>query len=180
VNLSPSTFLVLAPDRTSSEYVPGRWGGPPTYAHDALSPTGESTADKAPSVTVTDASHTRFPDALTTVTPSARTAPFGQGVLLQLARPAGPAIATMNTAKPFRPNRRASHHPLTAHRMPALALLCERRTAASSGVHRNASSSACDGDLHPRVCRGLPLSSAAKSSRSACVKCAISVRLGKY
>ncbi len=53
-------------------------------------------------------------------------------------------------------------------------------TAASSGGQRNTSSSACDGDFHPRVCRGLSLSSAATSSRSAWVKYAISVRFGKY
>ena len=41
------------------------------------------------------------------------------------------------------------------------------RTAAGSGVHRNASSSACDGVFQPRVCRGLPLSSAATALRSA-------------
>ena len=73
--------------------------------------------------------HTRFPDAFTTVTPSANTAPFVQGVLLQLARPAGPAIATTITAKPFRPNRRSPHHPLTAHRMPDRARFSERRAA---------------------------------------------------
>ena len=42
-------------------------------------------------------------------------------------------------------------------------------TAAGSGVHRNASSSACDGVFQPSVCRGRPLSSFATSSRSAWV-----------
>jgi AcrR family transcriptional regulator len=43
------------------------------------------------------------------------------------------------------------------------------RTMAVSGGHCNASSSACDGDRQPSVCRGLPLSSAATASRSAWV-----------
>jgi hypothetical protein len=43
------------------------------------------------------------------------------------------------------------------------------RSGAVSGGHRNASSSACDGVFHPRVCRGRPLSSAATVSRSAWV-----------
>ena len=42
-------------------------------------------------------------------------------------------------------------------------------SAAVLGVHRNAASSACDGVIHPRVCRGRPLSSAATASRSAWV-----------
>jgi len=39
-------------------------------------------------------------------------------------------------------------------------------TPLASADHRNAASSACDGDLKPRVCRGRSLSSAATASRS--------------
>jgi hypothetical protein len=41
------------------------------------------------------------------------------------------------------------------------------QTRAVSGGHRNASASACEGVLKPRVCRGRPFSSAAMASSSA-------------
>ena len=48
-----------------------------------------------------------------------------------------------------------------------------------SGGQRNAWSSTCDGVLHPRVCRGRPLSSAAMASRPAW-SCGSGLRFGKY
>ena len=55
-----------------------------------------------------------------------------------------------------------------------------RTAGAGSGGHRNASVSASDGVLKPRVCRGLPFSSAAMPSRSAWVKSRRLTWRGRY
>jgi len=76
---------------------------------------------------------------------------------------------SLHRTRPFSPRRRDSGgHPYRFPRSrrrcpevlqsPIASTQVAHRSAAASGVHRNASSSACDGDLHPRVCRGLPLS----------------------
>jgi hypothetical protein len=50
----------------------------------------------------------------------------------------------------------------------------------SRPVAATASLNTCDGVIHPRVCRGLPLSSRAMASSCACLCTEGSLALGKY
>jgi hypothetical protein len=57
---------------------------------------------------------------------------------------------------------------------------CRPLMPAGSGGQRNTSTSACDGVLKPRVCRGRPLSRSAMASKSSWVRVRKSSRLGRY